>query len=191
MADTASDAPALRSVEDFLKWIESQDERFEFDGFRLVAMTGGTTLHSRIIANVITALGAALRGKPRAVYSPDSLVRIDSAHGFYPDVTVSWSSEPRSHLERPVVIVEALSESTERRDRGHKWHQYRRIPTLRHYPLVAQDRIAVDHFHRSSPDEEWRAEVLEDRAESLRLDAIEAGLKVAEIYEGVELDDET
>ncbi len=29
--------------EEFLDWAEAQEERYEFDGFQPVAMTGGTT----------------------------------------------------------------------------------------------------------------------------------------------------
>jgi hypothetical protein len=31
--------------EEFLAWAEAQEERYEFDGFQPVAMTGGTNNH--------------------------------------------------------------------------------------------------------------------------------------------------
>ena len=52
------------SLDDFLDWEERQELRYEFDGFQPVAMTGGTSEHSAIQRNLITALTIRLRGKP-------------------------------------------------------------------------------------------------------------------------------
>ena len=65
---------------------------------------------------------------------------------------------PRS-LVNPEIIVEVLSPSTERYDRGAKWVAYQTIPTLTDYLLVASDRRRVDHFQRG-PDEGWMQRVL-------------------------------
>jgi Uma2 family endonuclease len=42
--------------EQFLNWTEAQDERYEFDGFQPVAMTGWTRDHSHIAGNIRFAL---------------------------------------------------------------------------------------------------------------------------------------
>ena len=36
------------TLESFLAWEERQELRYEFDGFRPIAMTGGTYAHARI-----------------------------------------------------------------------------------------------------------------------------------------------
>ena len=46
----------------FLAWEERQELRYEFDGIRPVAMTGGTFAHSVVQSNLMIALGNALRG---------------------------------------------------------------------------------------------------------------------------------
>jgi Uma2 family endonuclease len=51
-------------------------------------------------------------------------------------------------LLNPMVIVEVLSESTEKDDRGRKWEHYRRLASLREYLLVAQDQPTVEHYLR-------------------------------------------
>jgi hypothetical protein len=58
--------------EEFFPWAEAQDERYEFDGFAPVAMTGGTIGHSDISGNTRTAL--ALRSVPMPA-SPRSVIR--------------------------------------------------------------------------------------------------------------------
>lgn len=41
------------TLEQFLAWEDRQELKFEFDGFRPVAMTGGTAAHSAIQRNII------------------------------------------------------------------------------------------------------------------------------------------
>jgi len=52
------------TLDEFLAWEECQELRYEFDGFRPVAMTGGTFAHSSIQRNLIVELSNRLRGKP-------------------------------------------------------------------------------------------------------------------------------
>ena len=40
--------------EQFLAWEERQEQRYEFDGFQPVAMTGGTAAHAVIQHNLHT-----------------------------------------------------------------------------------------------------------------------------------------
>ena len=49
---------------EFLDWAQTQEGRYEFDGFQPVAMTGGTGNHGRISRNLITLLTTKLRGSP-------------------------------------------------------------------------------------------------------------------------------
>ena len=44
------------TLDEFLSWEEKQELRYEFDGFRPVAMTGGTLEHDRIQVNLVTEL---------------------------------------------------------------------------------------------------------------------------------------
>ncbi len=50
------------TVERFLAWADRQEGRYEFDGVRPVAMTGGTADHNRITINILAALRLRLRG---------------------------------------------------------------------------------------------------------------------------------
>lgn len=60
---------------------------------------------------------------------------------------------PRS-LVNPQLIVEALSESTERHDRGDKWLAYRTIPSLTDHVMISSIRREVEHDQRL-PDGSW------------------------------------
>ena len=54
----------------------------------------------------------------------------------------------------PSLIVEVLSDSTAAYDRGDKFALYRRLPSLREYLLIFQDRVRVECYRRSA-DDHW------------------------------------
>jgi len=57
-------------------------------------------------------------------------------------------------LLNPSLIVEVLSDSTAAYDRGDKFALYRRLPSLREYLLIFQDRVRVECYRRSA-DDHW------------------------------------
>jgi Uma2 family endonuclease len=79
------------------------------------------------------------------------------------------------------LIVEVLSETTERIDRREKLPAYRTLPSLREYLLVAQDVRRVEIYRRSL---DWNPEYHADGA--LRLDCLDIELNVDDIYADVE-----
>ena len=98
------------TVAEFLAWEETQELRWEFDGFAPVAMTGGTVAHDVIQANLVIALGNRLRGTPCRVHG--SSLKIEVAGRIrYPDAFVACT--PLSALDTvrrdPVVMFEVLS----------------------------------------------------------------------------------
>lgn len=101
------------------------------------AMAGGTTEHSVIAANLIVALGSALKGRPSTVHTSDQSIRIDETdRTTHPDVAVvcgkrEMSERDENAVTNPAVLVEVLSEGTEAADRGEKFAHYRRLSSLR------------------------------------------------------------
>jgi Uma2 family endonuclease len=86
--------------------------------------------------------------------------------------------------DNPVVIAEVISETTRRTDEGEKRDAYLTIPTLTAYLLIETDcpRVVV---HRRT-DQGFVAEVYEGTDAVVPLEAIEAELTLAELYERVE-----
>jgi Uma2 family endonuclease len=71
----------------------------------------------------------------------------------YPDLMALcgeplFDDDQRDTLLNPRVIVEVLSDGTERYDRGDKFAHYRRLASLRDYLLVSQRRPRVEHYTR-------------------------------------------
>jgi Uma2 family endonuclease len=81
-------------------------------------------------------------------------------------------------LLNPSIIVDVLSDSTERVDRGEKLGAYTSMPSVTDYLLIASKRVRVEHFARAR---NWQPVVLgtSDRV-AIATPAIE--LHVDELY---------
>src|SRR5262245_13439515 len=121
--------------------------RHEFVDGEIVAMAGGSDLHSALIAAAAGELYGQLRGTPCGLRESNMRVQVRStANAFYPDLVVICGKAEIVHeirggdsLLNPSVIVEVLSPSTEEYDRGSKFEDdYRFIPSLKEYVLVSQ-----------------------------------------------------
>lgn len=178
------------SPEEYLLRERKAEYKSEYYGDRLVAMTGASRLHNLVSGNAFFHLKAQVRGRACEIYSGDMRVRVPTETGYvYPDVVVACG-EPRFEdaeldtLVNPTVVVEVLSPSTERYDRGEKWEHYRRVPSLRQYVLLAQDRPHAEWFTRHEGGLWLFAEAAGAEAE-IRLESIGSTLRLADVYDGV------
>jgi Uma2 family endonuclease len=53
------------------------------------------------------------------------------------------------HLPEPIVVIEIISRSTERVDRGRKKIAYFATPSIRQYAIVEQDERLIDLYTRT------------------------------------------
>lgn len=180
------------TTEEYLA-IERRDEyKSEYIDGEMVAMTGASRRHNLITASITGQLYPQLRGRPCEAYASDMRVRVPSTRAYlYPDVAVVCG-EPRLEddyldtLLNPTVLVEVLSDSTERYDRGRKFGLYRTIDSLAEYVLVAQDECRVEQYVRQ-PDGRWLLTDHRSPEASVELTSIRCTLKLSEVYEKVSL----
>src|SRR5215468_3549708 len=133
-------AETLRmSAEDYLVWERSQLDKHEYHLGEVFAMAGGSPRHNLLSSAMAAELRAAERGKGCHVLSSDQRLAAPLGKRYvYADVVVvcgavETESGAADVLLNPRVIVEVLSRSTERYDRGEKWEAYQRIPSLTDY----------------------------------------------------------
>jgi len=148
------DSPRL-SVEAYLTGEEGGELRHEYIDGQLYAMTGASRQHGLIVSNLVAGLRPLIRGRGCQLFSNDMKVRLRIAGQdifYYPDLLLSCDQDDRKtyYCTKPCMIVEVLSESTERIDRREKFLAYTTLPSLRDYLLVSQTRRAVWHYRRST-----------------------------------------
>lgn len=166
-------------------------EKHEYHNGDIVAMAGSTITHSLLVGNALAELRAALRGRSCRAYNADLQVALSRTRYVYPDVTVvcravTTFSEHAQAPNNPVLIVEVLSDATEKYDRGEKFRLYRQVPTFREYVLLTQNRPIAEVYYKLE-DNVWRMSTYEGLNKTIRLESINVDLSMQEIYLDVEL----
>ena len=160
------------SFADYLTLERDSEIKHEFDAGEILAMAGGTARHNALAANIVIALGTT-RAPGCTVFQSDMRVRVvATGRAMYPDAslvcgTIEYDPEDAAHttITNPVLIIEVLSVTTEKGDRGNKWLHYQRIPALQEYVLVSQySRVEI---FRRKPSGTW--EYFEAEEGSVRL----------------------
>ncbi|MBO3459724.1 Uma2 family endonuclease [Aetokthonos hydrillicola Thurmond2011] len=144
--------PPKMTVEEYLQWEPQQDVRYEYDNGEVFAMTGGTIPHNDIALNIYRSLYPHLRSMGCRVNVSDVKVQVGSQNQYYyPDVIVSCNPQDlnaRNFIQFPKLIVEVLSPGTSAKDRGEKFTNYLKIPTLQEYILIDSEKISVERYSR-------------------------------------------
>lgn len=159
-----------------------------WDG-EVFAMAGASLVHNVIVGNLARLLGNLLLEGPCVVLPSDMKVYVPVSEGYvYPDLSVVCGEpelvgDGHDVIANPRVVVEVLSDSTERFDRGEKFAGYRSLPSVVDYLLVAQGRVRVEHYERQV-DGTW---VLRELGAGARLGlaGIDGTIAVDEIYRKV------
>ncbi len=183
----------LFTEEQYLDFEEDAVEKSEFFRGKIYAMAGGTPEHGELSVRMIVTLDNALRHKSCTVYNSDVRIKIEATGlDTYPDASVVCN-KPQLHVYKnsqtilkPTLIVEVLSATTEKYDRTGKFENYKLIPSLTDYLLVAQDRAKVEHFARQA-DGTWSCTVSEGLDATVKIASLECELPLSEIYLKVDL----
>ena len=85
----------------------------------------------------------------------------------------------------PVLVVEVISPSTEREDRGRKKFDYFATPSIQQYAIIEQDERRIDLYTRAG--DRWANEVVTGDA-TLKFSCIGVEISLDTIYEDTELD---
>jgi Uma2 family endonuclease len=141
------------TVEEFLVWASERPGRHELINGEVVSQSAERAAHWKVKLAVHVALLNAVRaaGLPCHVVPDGATVRIDETTAYEPDALVYCGAEAAPSaltVDDPVIIVEVLSPSTGRMDRGRKLADYFRLPSLAHYLIVDSDEPLVIHHRR-------------------------------------------
>lgn len=165
---------------------DSINVKHEFLDGEIYAMTGGSPKHAELAVSISTLLLTQLRDRGCRVFSSDLRVRVPATGlAAYPDVTVvfgelTFDPEDDDTVTNPRVVVEVLSPSTEKFDRGLKMRHYQQIPTLDAVVLVAQREPRIEVCSRQA-DGTWATRV-SGPGEIATLDAIGCILSIDDVY---------
>ncbi len=177
--------------QEYLVRERAADFRSEFYRGEMLAMWGASWEHTLIKDNLAHEAANQLKNGPCRVVTSDLRVKVDATGLYtYPDVII-LCAEPKFEdaklpdtLLNPQIVIEVLSESTEKYDRGTKFAHFRQLPSVKEYLLAAQDRPSVERYVRQT-DDSWLLTALSDLAQTLRFASIPVEIGLAEIYRGI------
>jgi Uma2 family endonuclease len=148
------------TYEEYLAYERDSALKHEFDDGEIFAMAGGSPRHSALASRISAAIENT-RPAGCTAFQSDMRIRVlATGKATYPDVSmvcgpIELDAADRSGttITNPTLLVEVLSPSTEDVDRGSKWRDYQRIPSLQEYVLVSQEpRIEI---HRRTSSGSW------------------------------------
>jgi Uma2 family endonuclease len=177
---------------EYLSVERAAEDKNEYVDGEVFAMTGASRRHNLIVVNIAAEIGQQLKGRSYEAYASRMRVRVPSSRLYtYPDVVVVCE-EPRfedDHLDtllNPTLLVEVLSDLTEKYDRGKKFGFYRTIESLSDYLLIAQDERRIEHYAKR-PDGRWLLAEYGSPDDVIALDSISCRLALREVYDKVAL----
>lgn len=175
------------TIAEYLTAERRAEEKSEYINGVVTMMAGASREHNLIAGNVARELGNQLRARPCEVYPSDMRVHDPISRSFlYPDIVVVCN-EPRfldqsvDTLLNPTIVLEVLSSSTERYDRGKKAWAYRQIGSIEEYILISQEVPYVERFSRQA-DGAWLLNDFQGLEAVLVLESIGCSLPLSEIY---------
>ena len=180
------------SYEAYLALERATDQKHEWLDGQVYAMAGGTPLHAALSARMLIELGRILGDRPCVPYSSDLKIRVPKTKlATYADAAVVCGEsrrddEDRNAVTNPIVLVEVLSDSTERWDRNGKFRHYRKLESLRDYVLVSQHERLIEVYSRDAEGRWVLSEAGE--GEAVRVSSLEGNIEVDRVYRGIALD---
>jgi len=178
------------TLEEYLAIDEASDVRNEYLSGYIVAMAGNSPEHARIVNNLGYRLNLAFEDKPCEPWFGDTRVVANQTGYVYPNISITCNepeflpTNPKT-LTNPLVIIEVLSESTQKIDRLEKFLKYQELNSLEHYVLVSQDQPLVEVYTRQ-PKGHWDYLPLRSLDAVMELPAIDFTLPLSLIYRRIE-----
>ncbi|MCX6877550.1 MAG: Uma2 family endonuclease [Verrucomicrobia bacterium] len=159
--------------------------RHEFVEGRVYAMSGASLRHNSICGEAYELLKQHLRGGPCRTFIESVKVQISDDLGeafYYPDVFVTCeAADDDSHVVRhPKLVIEVLSPSTSRNDRGDKLTTYKRLPSIEEIVLIEQDWPELVICRRA---DRWQRHIFTQLDSIIRFESIHFEAPLSAFYQ--------
>jgi Uma2 family endonuclease len=144
------------TVAEFLEWAERQPEGdFELVDGVVVAMARERALHNLAKMAAFRALQDAVgaAGAPCTVYTDGMTVEIDNHTARGPDALVQCGRPidlDSMIADNPLIVVEVVSPTSERRDTDAKLVEYFSVLSIRHYLIFFPHKGVVVHHAKDA-----------------------------------------
>lgn len=174
------------SAEEYLENEKTSLEKHEYVEGKVYAMAGASDSHGNLVTALLANLYNHLQSSSCETFSSDIKVRVTENVYYYPDVLVSCEEDPEDPYFRnkPILIIEVTSLSTERIDRAEKLLYYLQIPSLLEYVIVDRRSMNIE-VHRRQPNGGWATHYFTGSEGAVELTSVELVIPLSELYRRV------
>ena len=176
------------TVEEYFELEQDSETRHEFVNGKIFDMPGEYLPNVTIAKNCIVRLTVQFETKSSncMVYNHVTKLKVSPTAYRYPDVVVTCAPETDFRfVQFPSLIIEVLSESTQRTDRKDKLTEYCNIASLHYYLLIEPDEMSVEMYRRDG--EKWVYSAFSNADDCLSFPVFEAELYLKDIYKNIAL----
>jgi Uma2 family endonuclease len=170
LAVTAAKPQEYVPYDVFLRDEASNDDRHEWVDGVVYAMSRGSPEHGRLAGRVTARMLSPFLEDGCEIFSSDTAIFIEAAqHHTYADASLVcgalctrmvYDKNGKSIGEaivNPTLIVEVLSDATERYDRDGKFEAYKKLPSFEAYVLVSQTERRIEV--RTREGQQWQTQI--------------------------------
>ena len=181
---------AERYLADERKRDRDIDGKFEFINNKLYEMAGASLKHNRICSNLLVMIANLTEDTGFMVSQSDLRVYIPVTESYvYPDIVVNGSKPYLTDsnfdtLRNPILLIEVLSPSTEKKDRGIKAQNFRTIDSLKEYVFVSQEQYRVESYYRNKSGI-WELSETYDINKSHKFRSLDIEIPMKKIYKNI------
>lgn len=180
------------SLEQYLEKELQAVQKHEFFNGKIIAMSGGTYNRNKIATNVISLIDQLidLQNLNFNVLNSNQKIYIEQENiAVYPDALVIldepqyWKNR-KDLITNPMVIVEVLSKSTLRYDRGEKFILYQSLESFKEYVLIDQNQAHAEIWYRIALDT-WQKTTVSGLDQKVNIRSMGIDLNLKDVYKKI------
>ncbi|MFZ4539644.1 Uma2 family endonuclease [Propionivibrio sp.] len=177
-------------ADEFFKWLEKQDKRYELVDGKPLLMAGANIAHDTIVMNGSRVFGNQLLNTHCRPRSADIAIKIPAGNIRYPDLSVDCGTPGSSDKssDKPTLVVEVASKSTQHFDDVDKLEEYKSVPSMEYILLVAADGPRVRFYYRDEI-RVWQSRAIIGMDSRIEMAIIGVSITLGDLYHGLQFDD--
>ena len=165
------------SEEEFFALTEEVPYKIEYHNSEITTMGLTTPWHEKLVMTLGGILYNLFFDKDEfSILGSNAGVQIPRFEGGYylPDVTVvkgdfNLIEKSNCIISNPYIVIEILSKSTAKYDRGEKLPEYKHLDSLQQIIFVSQDKMEVESYERTEKPNTWLNQTWTQGEESLEI----------------------
>ena len=182
----------IYTLQEYLAREAQSPQKNEFYNGQIIQMPGSKANHNEIAMNIGYSLKLAVKPLPTKYrfFNSDQKIYIEPENiAVYPDVLVvcevpEFWNKREDLIVNPLLIVEVLSRSTRKYDRGDKFMLYQLLPSFKEYVLIEQNKPSVESWFQQS-DKTWNKLVVNGLENTIPLRTLGVTIALEDIYENI------